>query len=200
MNYKKQNRKKHYFTDIRRKISCYKFILLELLAVRITFFKNLLYRWRRSVFLKEIKMVDISSTSQVLHIGCGILPNITMMISKETGADVVGIDNSKQAVKYARRFVLQQGLSDKITIKYGDGANFPVEDFNVVFIAINVWPLTPVLKNLEKNLRNNSNIICKNIEDNIEYILESEKLSDSFKIVSKLKNPKSYTYLLVKKS
>jgi SAM-dependent methyltransferase len=184
-----------FLINCRRIISCYYYNFLELLAVKTKFFQKLLMSWRKPVFLNEIKMANITKKDKVLLIGCGIFPSETMLIAEQTGAYVIGIDNSLQAVKIARKYIKKKGLSKNVQIEYGDGKDYPISDFNVIFIAINVWPIDSVLKHILKNMKTDGRVMCKSIKNDIISVIEREK----FDIVSKLENPQTQSFLLKKK-
>jgi len=186
-------------TNSRRIISCYKFNFLELLAVKIGFFYNLLMKWRKPIFLNEIKMAKITSKDKMLLIGCGILPSETIIIAEKTKTKIIGIDNSIKACKLARSYIEKKGLSDLIKIEYGNGVNYPVQNFDVIFIAINVWPIDSVLENLSYNAKTNTRIMCKSIKNDIVKSLEKKELLNTFSIESQLENPKTQSFLLIKK-
>jgi len=155
--------------------------------------------WRKPVFLNEIKMANITKNDKVLIIGCGIFPSEGMLIAEETKANVFCIDNSKKAVNLAIKIVEKKGLSDLIKIDYADGINYPPGDFDVVFIAINVWPIDLVLRNLLKNMKTNARVLCKSRKNDILDVFENELFLESFHIESKLDNPVTQSFLLVKK-
>lgn len=183
----------------RRKINCFKYSFLELLALKINFFYKLLMDWRKPIFLNEIKLAKVTSDDKILLIGGGFLPSESMTIVETTDTKVVTIDNNITACKNAEKFVKKKNLSDKIIIENADGRDFPVNDFNVIFIAISVWPINDVFKNLSKNLKKNSRILCKSYNEDIPGILKKEGLSDNFKIESQIKNPSTKSFLFVKK-
>jgi hypothetical protein len=185
-------------TNWKRKITCYKFSFLEFLSLKIKPVYNLLMGWRRPVFIKEVKMAKVTSDDKVLLIGGGILPSESMIITQETNASVVTIDNNKSACKHAEIFIKKRGLTDKITIKHADGIDFPVKDFDVVFIAISVWPIDVVFKNLSKNLKKGARIMCKSYKEDITGLLKNEGVLDSFRLESKIDNPSTKSYLFVK--
>jgi len=187
------------FTNSRRIISCYKFNFLELLAIKMDLFYNLLMKWRKPVFLKEIKMAKITSQDKVLLIGCGILPSETVLIAQQTKARIIGIDNSIKACNIAQSYVQKKGLSDLIKIEYGDGANYQIQNFNIIIIAINVWPIDLVLKNISDNAKKNTRIMCKSIKNDILKSIEKREFHNSFSIESQLENPKTQSFLLIKK-
>jgi len=155
--------------------------------------------WRKPIFLNEIKLAKVTSDDKILLIGGGFLPSESMTIVETTDTKVVTIDNNITACKNAEKFVKKKNLSDKIIIENADGRDFPVNDFNVIFIAISVWPINDVFKNLSKNLKKNSRILCKSYNEDIPGILKKEGLSDNFKIESQIKNPSTKSFLFVKK-
>ena len=195
----KNNNRSTTFTNWNRKISCYIFSFLELLAVKTDFFNKLLMRWRKPVFLNEIELANLSSKDKVLHIGCGIFPSGSIIIAEQTNAKITSIDNNVNAVNIARSYVHKNGLSKSIKVEYGDGVDYPVKDFDVIFIAINVWPIDSVLKHLSKNAKTNTKIICKSVNNDIVNFLENENLYDTLSVDSILENQHSQSFLLIKK-
>jgi len=185
--------------NLRRIRSCYWYTFLEILAVKNKYFHDLLINWRKPVFLEEIKMADITDKDNVLLIGCGVFPTETMIIAEETKANVVGIDNSPKAVKLANKFLKNKKLSEKIKIEYGDGANYPVKDFDKIFIAINVWPIDSVLDNLSKNMKTSASVMCRGMKSDIDDLLIKNKISNDFNLESSVKRTKTESYMLIKK-
>jgi precorrin-6B methylase 2 len=145
-------------------------------------------------------MANVTKNDMVLLIGCGIFPSETMVIAQETRAKIVGIDNSVKAVQLARNYIRKEGLSDLITIEYGDGVSYPVQDVDVVFIAINVWPIDSVLQHLASHMKTNARVMCKSIKHDISDVLKKEGLYNVFSVQSVSKNPQTQSYLLVKKN
>ena len=195
----KNNKLLTFLTNSRRILSCYLYQSLELLAVKNYFFNHVLTQMRRIYYVKAVKIADVKSTDKVLFIGSGILPSQCIIIAEETGANVLGIDNSKKAVDLSIKYINKIGLSNKIYIKHGDGAKIPVKDFDAVFIAINVWPINNILNNLAKNLKKDARILYKSYNDDISQILENENLNNVFEVKDKIANPLSQSNLLIKK-
>lgn len=186
-------------TNWKRKITCFKYSFLEFLALKIDSFYRLLMSWRKPVFLNEIKMANISSKDKVLLIGGGILPSESILITETTNAKVVTIDNNIRTCKHAQAYVQKKGLSDRIIIEHADGVNYPVQNFDVIFIAISVWPIDSVFRNLSKNMKTNARVMCKSYRNDIIDVFESEGLSESFHLESKLENPSTQSFLFIKK-
>ena len=189
----------NFITNSRRILSCYQFNFLELLAVKTKFFNKMLLSWRRPVFLNEIKMANVKSSDKVLLIGSGIFPSEAIIIAQETGAKVIGIDNSPVAVKHAKRYVNKNKLNDVVEIKLVDGSDIKVKNFNVIFIAINVFPIDGVLLNISKDLKTGSRVLCKSMKNDIPDTLNRTGLSEFFEIKEQIKNPQTQSFLLVKK-
>jgi ubiquinone/menaquinone biosynthesis C-methylase UbiE len=183
----------------RRRFSCYKFSFLEFLASKIELFDKLLISWRKTIYLKEIRLAKILSNQKVLLIGSGIIPHEAVFIAEETKAKVVGIDNNSITLKFAKSYVNKKGLSNYIRIEYGDGLNYPIRDFDVIFIAINVSPIDLILEHIYTHMKDDAKILCKSFRDDLKDVLNWENLCDKFLIKSVLKNPKSKSFLLVKK-
>jgi len=183
----------------RRKILFYEFIFLEFLAIKINFFYILLMKWRTPVFLKEIKIAKVTEKDKIFFIGCGMLPSAPILIAKETNANVVTIDNNKRAYEIGKEYIERKNLSDKVIVEYGDGINYPIQDFDVIFIAINVWPLEDVLQNLSKNMKIGARVMCKGLKDDVTTLLKSGNLDDEFSVEVISDNPKTQSFLLIKK-
>ena len=144
-------------------------------------------------------MANITKNDKILLIGCGIFPTHSIIIAQGKNAKVTGIDNSPRAVKLAKKYVKKIGLSDLIKIKLSDGINYELKDFNVVFIAINVYPINAVLNHLSENLRKGSKVICRSNKNDILLALKQEKLEKKFTVAKRLQNPRSQSFLLIKK-
>lgn len=188
------------FARGRRFLSCSGFTFFEILATQINLFDHLLTRWRKPVFLQEIRLLDISPSDKVLHLGCGALPTASVLITKEKNVSVTGIDNNRIAVKLAQSYINKKHLTNKIIIEYGDGVTYPIHDFDVIFIAINVWPIDRILTHLAETMKPTTRILCKGSHNDISTLLEKKEFQARFSIRSLLQHPKSQSFLLTKKN
>ncbi len=187
------------FANWRRIISCYEFSLLEFLAVKFNVFYKLLMNWRSSVFQNEINMARITEHDKVLHIGCGTLPSASLLIGENIHAKVVGIDNNRTAVRLASQYIKKRNLTQYIKIEYGDGTTYPLDEFDVIFIAVNVWPIDGVLRHIARHAKPGVRVLCKDVKDDIHPLVENNEFHSLFSIASQLQNPRTQSYLLVKK-
>jgi len=188
-----------FFLRWRRALSSYGFTLLEILASRLTIFEQLLTRWRISAFSQEIQLLNVTPHEKVLHIGCGAFPSASLLIARNGSAHVTGIDNNQIAVRLAQSYINKKHLSCQITIEYGNGATYPLQDFDAIFIAINVWPIDRVLSHLAETMKPTARILCKGSHQDILILLKKKEFQQSFSIASQLQHPKTEAFLLTKK-
>jgi precorrin-6B methylase 2 len=188
-----------FILRLRRFLSCFGFTLLELLASRIHLFDKLLTQWRAPVFLQEIKLLNISSEDNILHIGCGALPSASVFIAQEKNAQVTGIDNNIIAVRLAQSYIKKKHLSHQVTIEFGDGMAYPVQNFDVIFIAINVWPIDSVLMHLANTMKPTARILCKGSHHDVATLLNKNDFQTRFSVIAQLQHQKTESFLLTLK-
>jgi precorrin-6B methylase 2 len=172
---------------------------LELLASRINFFDQILTRWRAPVFLQEIKLLNISSEDNVLHVGCGALPSASVFIAQKKNVPVTGIDNNIIAVRLARTYIQKKHLSHQVTIQFGDGLTYPIQNFDVIFIAINVWPIDSVLTHLAETMKPTARILCKGSHHDVATLLAKKDFQTRFSVITHLQHQKTESFLLTRK-
>ena len=114
-------------------------------------------------------------------------------------ARVVGIDNNIIAVRLAQSYIKRKHLASLITVELADGVRYPLADFDVIFIAINVWPIDTVLSHIANNMKPTARILVKGSHDDLVAVLEKEEFRDAFVIAATLKHPTSESFLLKKK-
>lgn len=183
----------------RRVVSCYVFTFMEILASQLTMVERLLIRWRTPAFSKEIALLDVQPEEQVLHIGCGAYPSASLMIAQGNHAHVVGIDNNIIAVRLAQSYIKRRHLTSLITVELGDGVNYPLDRFDVIFIAINVWPIDGVLSHCAQVMKPTARLLVKGSHDDLIAVLEKKEFKQAFSIAATLKHPTSESFLLKKK-
>jgi protein-L-isoaspartate O-methyltransferase len=195
---KKNSRFFGFPTNWRRFLSSVFFTLLEIFAAKMNLFNSLLTKWREPVFSRKIQMLNISPSEKVLHLGCGAFPSASIFIAKKKRTHVVGIDNNYFAIKLARSYIKKKHLSDVVTVEYGDGTNYPVQDFDIIYIAINVWPIDKVLFHLAQTMKPTARILCKGSHQDINAFLQKKEFQSQFSVSSTLEDPKSQSFLLIK--
>jgi precorrin-6B methylase 2 len=183
-----------------RMLSCYVFTFLEICASRFTLFDRMLTRWRTPVFSQEIDLLQIAAEEKVLHIGCGAFPSASLFIAQGKHARVVGIDNNTLAVKLAQSYIRKKQLTSLITIEKGDGIRYPLAGFDVIFIAVNVWPIDAVLLHCACTMKPTARILVKGTGDDVTALLKEEEFGLAFSVTATIERPKMQSFVLTKKT
>jgi len=76
---------------------------------------------------KLVKVLNISSDSEVIDIACG-KGTTAMLIAEKYGCHVTAIDIDGNLVEEAKRLTKQKGLENKITYHVADALNLPFND------------------------------------------------------------------------
>jgi ubiquinone/menaquinone biosynthesis C-methylase UbiE len=162
---------------------------------------------RKPAVLHEIKRANLSPGDKTLVIGCGIFPSTSIVITEESNVHVTGIDNNIKVIHIARSYMEKKKLTNKVCIEYGDGLNYPVRDFDVIFIAINVWPIDQILIHLAQNMKTGSRLMCRSLKNDISDIFCKKQIPDVFilnssseyPMVTFSKYPMIQSFLFIKK-
>lgn len=147
----------------------------------------------------ELQMLNIQPSEFVLHLGCGAFPSAAIFIAQQKNVHVIGIDNNYIAMKLAKICIKKKNLTHIISILYGDGVTYPIQDFDVIYIAINVWPIDQVLFHLAETMKPTARILCKGSHQDIARLMQKKEFQSLFSICSTLKYPKIQSFLLMKK-
>jgi SAM-dependent methyltransferase len=95
------------------------------------------YLHTHSAFLK---MVDLAPHPQILDIGCGPGAH-TVDLAHLTNGEIMAIDNHDVYVEELKQSVINQGLSEKITVVQADmfTLDFPPETFDVIWAEGSIY-------------------------------------------------------------
>jgi ubiquinone/menaquinone biosynthesis C-methylase UbiE len=186
------------FLNLRRKLLCYVFSFLEFFTVKNTLVHRFYTKWIGKIFRDEYTMANVSSDETVLHIGCGSLPTMSILVAKNAHAKVIAIDNDIRMVQRAQRYINQQKLNDFITVTHGDGKSYPAETFDVIFIAINVTSIDAVFQHLASTSKPSVRIVCRDLGNGVIRMLKSDEFSYIFTIRSIMKHSINNSLLITK--
>jgi len=175
--------------NLKRKSYCYIFTFLELLAIKINFFYQLVMKCRKPTILKEIKRTKITSKDRVLVIGCGIFPSTSIIIANESNAQVTGIDNNMNAIHLARSYLCKKRLNKNIFIEYGAGSTYQSQPFDIIIVAINAYPIDFILNHLAQTMKSGARLICRGLNNDIPNIISKDEMSQSFVFSSCSEDP-----------
>ncbi len=80
-----------------------------------------------------IEKANLNGEMKILEVACNMGTTLTQL-ARTHNAEVVGVDMNEMALEKAKQNVKQQGLEDKVTIKFADARElpFPDETFDVI--------------------------------------------------------------------
>ncbi len=154
---------------------------------------------------REIEKFGISKSKRVLHIGCGSYPITAFVLANNNIEKIVGIDKSKFSIKSAKNIISNRGLSNQVMLKYGDGVNFPLKDFDTIIISSCSIPKWKILENIFNNAPSNCKIIAREQPGPSKVVSECIKVySDKINFINKIDNrafptSKWESYCIIKK-
>jgi 2-polyprenyl-3-methyl-5-hydroxy-6-metoxy-1,4-benzoquinol methylase len=170
-----------------KNISGYYWYIVDNLAFKLDKLAERYYK--KSIgaeYRREYKTFDISKEDKVLHIGSGAFPLTEIILAETIGATVVGIDSSMKAVKSADDVVHKKNLQDKIKINYGNGIDYPINDFDVVIVSSCASPMVKIVEHIFKTAKNNSKIVVREMEASVKPLIRYINMQRNVFIVKKI--------------
>ena len=154
-------------------------------------------------YKKESEMFDVFESKKLLHIGSGAYPITAIMLAKVTDAEIVAIDRDSVAINLARKVINKHELYEKITIKRGDGVEYPIENFDTIIISSCSVPKIEILEHIFKTAKPKCKIIVRELEKNVESLTNFIDLYDNILLMGKMSNHafpnfKWYSFYLLK--
>ncbi len=151
----------------------------------------------------EIRLANITSNDNVLVIGCGSIPSTAVILARETDTQITAIDIDSQATKKAVRYIKNHNLQDNITVKTIFGTDYPIKDFNVIFILYGVKHQSNLFQYLYDGINYNTRVIYRASKDaGSRNQLDKDQISKLF-IIKDMAQNRSFglmdSYLLLKK-
>lgn len=125
--------------------------VLEGTIVQVPSLASLYMRPYREVVRREIELSGLHSGEYVLQIGAGSVPFTAIYLAHLAGARVRAIDIDECAVARGRRCVRRLGLEHLVQVARGDGIDYPPDDYQVVFVALQAEPKAGILEHFLTN-------------------------------------------------
>lgn len=135
--------------------------VVDILSCKLTKVATIYDKLIIKEYIQEIERFEISKSKKILHVGCGSYPITLFTLSNMNSGEIVGIDKSNNAIKRATRFISDKNLDECISIKYGDGSNFPLEGFDTIIVSSCSIPKYRILEHLFDNAPSNCKIIVR---------------------------------------
>lgn len=179
-----------------KKVVDYMFKIAEKIIIKLKKLLPFYMKYYVDIIDKEINIAKISSSTQVVHIGCGPIPSTSILIAKKTGASVIGIDKNPRTVEKARSCLHKLGYTNKIQIKHAEASNFPIENFDVILISHGIEPRDKFLKYISKSIGEDAIVVFRTFSSDLGELTESDAfLKDIFKI-NKIASHKKHGLLI----
>ena len=176
------------------------FIIFEKVIFRFPIFSSNYIKLYEEIVKGEISLSNASANDKILVVGCGSLPATTALIALKTNADVVAIDIDPKAIVAAEQFINDLKIKN-IRVENIDGANFSVNEFNVIFLLYGLKNQEEILTKYAHDMQKNARIIYRMPSDLKDK--EKKKLQKNLKI-NGVRRSKTLTavdsYLLIKKN
>lgn len=180
INFESKSYSSKFFSNIFWKV-------IDSLACKSTFISNKYENIIGKEYKEEYKKFKIPKYKKVLHIGCGTYPLTEITLSDLPGKEIFGIDKNPKAVVCANKLINKKGLETKITIKHGNGIDFPISGFDFIIISSCSHPKEKILENIFKNADKNCFIILREIDSAFFNIMDLIGKYENIEIVKKIR-------------
>jgi ubiquinone/menaquinone biosynthesis C-methylase UbiE len=157
------------------------YAIFEKVAVHYNFFYTNYINFYQELIEKEINLLNISSDDSVLIIGCGSIPVTSILISQNSNAkNIVSIDCDLQAVKNATHFIDTTNFNKNLKFEHANGLEYPVENFDIIFIVYGIKKQDTILKHISKNMKNTTRVIFRTTNDSLIQFLGGKQYLDKY--------------------
>jgi len=174
-----------------KKFTDWLFVIIEKILIKMDKLLPLYVYYYEDIIDNELKIAKISSSDEILHIGCGSIPSTAILLKKKTGAKITAIDIDTNAIKKSYISVKKMNLSDEINFKHTDVLNLAINKFNVIVISQGIEPRYDTLKYILKSMKNDAQIIYRTFSDNGGKLTDDDMLlKDLFKIENQISQKK----------
>ena len=172
-----------------RTVSNYFWIVVDILSHDN---EKIAKRYEQSIgkeYKNECATLNVKKGHKIIHIGCGSYPLTEMTLANLFDIKITGIDKNKKAVQRAHDVVIDKKFEDKITIEQGNGAEYPVQDFDMIIVSSCALPKTEILENIFTTAKKESTIIIRDLETSTDEFLEYLSQFHDITIEKRIQHP-----------
>ena len=108
----------------------------------------------------------------------------------------MAIENNRTVLKHGQKYLKKQNLDSMVDLQYGDGVDYPLEGFNIIVIAVNVWPIKEILAHIAQHSYPNTLVLFRSMSHDILSLFENKDMKGKFEIITLLENPVTQSYML----
>jgi len=139
------------------------FVFFEKIAFKFPKISSIYLDMYEEIVEKELSMINPSKEDSMLVIGSGTLPATSIIIARKTNAKITAIDIDENAVKEARKYIKNLNLEKNINVVQGNGVNFSLIDFDIIFVLYGMRQQKEMIDNLSKNIKQSTKVILRTI-------------------------------------
>lgn len=167
-----------------KKSTNFLWIVIDTLSYRS---KKIAHIYNESIgkeYFAEYAKLGISNQNKILHIGCGPYPLTEISLAQQFGAQVIGIDKNPKTIEMAKAIIKEKSLDSLVRIEYGNGINYPMDNYDMIVISACAFPKPEILENIIHTAKKNCIITIRELDialANIYAILNKHKNIDIIK-------------------
>jgi protein-L-isoaspartate O-methyltransferase len=139
-----------------------------------------------SEYARECKEFHLSNHKKLIHIGCGAYPLTEIILAEASHLEILGIDKDPTTVKLATNLIRKKNFQHRVTIAYGDGLNYPLNEFDVIIISSCSVPKIDVLKNIFSRAPKGTVIIIRELGSALDTIIDYINHQPEIELVNKI--------------
>lgn len=139
------------------------FVFFEKIAFKFPIISSIYLDMYEEIVEKELSMINPSKEDSILVIGSGTLPATPIIIARKTNAKITAIDIDENAVKEARKYIKNLNLEENINLVQGNGVNFSLIDFDIIFVLYGMRQQKEMIDNISKNIKQSTKVILRTI-------------------------------------
>lgn len=140
------------------------------------------------VYKREGEEFGIKNVKNILHVGCGTYPISALTLAELNGGNIVGIDSNPKVIKPAIEIIKKKNLEDRIKIKYGNGTNYPLDNFDMIVVSGCAVPKIKVVKHVFKTAKPGTKIIVRELYSSKKVFDEMINTYKNIKILKRIDN------------
>jgi precorrin-6B methylase 2 len=139
------------------------FVFFEKIAFKFAKISSIYLEMYEEIVEKELSMIKPSKDHLILVIGSGTLPATPIIIARKTNAKITAIDIDEKAVKESSEYIKNLNLEENINIIKGNGVNFSLKGFDIIFVLYGMRRQKEMIDNLSNNIKKSTKVILRTI-------------------------------------
>lgn len=170
------------------KIANYFWYYVDKFSCKLIRFAKLYEKTLSKVYVKEGKEFGIHNVKNILHVGCGAYPVSALTLAELNGGSIVGIDSNPKVIKPAIKIIKKKNLEDRVKIKYGNGASYPLDNFDMIVVSGCAAPKIKVVKHIFQTAKPGTKIIVRELYSSKKVFDDLISTYKNIEIIKRIEN------------